>query len=141
MELVLRIRLKGVGPELLGKVGQRLIGPAVQWIARVLVPVGACPLIPNAAAKDSKARSLRQYRRLAIFPIAVVLVHSAGDRRYALLDDLNIARSDGNSIVGLRAVHRGGLSDWSGVGKQFRIVVVIGVRLHFHIPAVSEFGF
>src|ERR1035441_7862380 len=114
MELVLSIRLERVSPELLGKVRQRSASPAVQRIAGVLVAIGPRPLIPHATAEDTEARGLRQYRRLAIFAIAVVLVDSAGDRCYSLLDDLNIARSDGNSVVGLRAVR----SEERRVGKE-----------------------
>src|ERR1035438_7787255 len=54
MKLELGVGLIGVGPELLGEVGQRLIGPAIQRIGGVLMAVGASPLIPHAGAEDAE---------------------------------------------------------------------------------------
>jgi hypothetical protein len=77
-------------------------------------------------------------RGLAILAIAVVLVDSAGQSGYALLDDLHITGSDGEAVVGLRSVDRGLFRDRSCVGVPFAVVVVIGVRLHIEDDVVRE---
>ena len=47
VELILDKWLIGVSPELLGELGQRLIGPAVERVARILVTVCPRPLVPD----------------------------------------------------------------------------------------------
>ena len=97
MELILHKGLIAVGHELLGKVGQRLVGPVGQRIGRILMAIGVRPLIPHTGAEDAEPRNLAELRGLAILAVAVVLVHTAGERSNTLLRDRRITGRHGQA--------------------------------------------